>query len=272
MPTKVNSLWLNPRLLIALHSPSVLCETVLRVCPPENAGTVTRSQQSGPFSAVRFAEEESRKTGNFRVFRWKEPRNFSVVKTCWRRECDSNSHYRFEFRNPRRLRNLQAMQHLTRESTGSDWPLGRLRTVHLFVLSLRRTAYDIVAESGHLRASARDRHWVRNDYLLGRAVQTKKSFRSACRKKANKSRFSEILARAFLRTSGILAGEDEIPFVRSFSALSVAGDDDYFLDADFWPGVISGLFVILPQWATANRERQGSADREPHDYCGRPAL
>jgi hypothetical protein len=24
--------------------------------------------------------------------------------------------------NPRRLRNLQAVQHLTRESTGSDWP------------------------------------------------------------------------------------------------------------------------------------------------------
>jgi len=60
-----------------------------------------------------------------------------------------NSHYRFEFRNPRRLRNLQAVQHLTRESTGSDWLLGRLRTVHLFVRSLGRTAYDSEAESGH---------------------------------------------------------------------------------------------------------------------------
>ena len=35
--------------------------------------------------------------------------------------------------------------------------------------------------------------------------------------------------------------------------------------------VTSGLPVILPQWATANRERQG-AHREPHDYCGRPVL
>jgi hypothetical protein len=81
---------------------------------------------SGSFSAVRFAEELSRKMGIFRVFRGKGRRNFSAVKTCWRRKCDSNSHYCFEFRNSRRLRNLQAVQHLTRESTSSDWPLGRL--------------------------------------------------------------------------------------------------------------------------------------------------
>jgi hypothetical protein len=104
--------------------------------------------------------------GIFRVFRGNGRRNFSAVKTCWRRECDSNSHYRFEFRNPRRLRNLQAVQYLTRESTGSDWPQIDKKTVDLFVRSLRRTAYDSVAESGHLRALARDRHWVRNDYLL----------------------------------------------------------------------------------------------------------
>jgi hypothetical protein len=36
------------------------------------------------------------------------------------------------------------------------------------------------------------------------------------RKKANKWKFSEIHARAFRQTSAILAGEDEIPFVRSF--------------------------------------------------------
>jgi hypothetical protein len=54
MPTKVNSLWLNPRLLIALHSPSVLCETGLRVCPPEKRrdsdpvlSRAVRSLQSG---------------------------------------------------------------------------------------------------------------------------------------------------------------------------------------------------------------------------------
>jgi hypothetical protein len=61
--------------------------------------------------------------GIFRVFGRNRRRSFSAVKTGWRRECDSNSHYRFESRNPRRLRNLEAVQHLTRESTSSDWPL-----------------------------------------------------------------------------------------------------------------------------------------------------
>jgi hypothetical protein len=32
-----------------------------------------------------------------------------------------------------------------------------------------------VAESGRLRALARGRHWVRDDYLLGRSVQMKQS-------------------------------------------------------------------------------------------------
>src|ERR1700693_4298883 len=135
------------------------CEFALQ----RKAGTRSPSPPSSPFSAVRFVEEESRKLGMFRVFRGNGRRNFSAVKTCWRRKCDSNSHYRFESRNPRRLRNLQALRHLTGESTSSDWPLGLLRTVHLFVRSLRRTAYDSVAESGHLHALARDRHWVRND-------------------------------------------------------------------------------------------------------------
>ena len=54
LPTKVNSLWLNPRLRIALHSPSALCETGLRVCRPEKSrdsdpvlSGVVRSLQSG---------------------------------------------------------------------------------------------------------------------------------------------------------------------------------------------------------------------------------
>jgi len=33
--TKVNSLWPNPRFVIALHSPNALLETGLRICPPE---------------------------------------------------------------------------------------------------------------------------------------------------------------------------------------------------------------------------------------------
>jgi hypothetical protein len=34
---KVNSLWLNPRFLIALHSPYALLETGLRICSPEKS-------------------------------------------------------------------------------------------------------------------------------------------------------------------------------------------------------------------------------------------
>jgi len=41
MPTKVNSLSLNPRHLIAFHSPYTFLETGLRMCPAEKAGTVT---------------------------------------------------------------------------------------------------------------------------------------------------------------------------------------------------------------------------------------
>jgi hypothetical protein len=96
--------------------------------------------------------------GILRGFRGKGRLTFSAVKTCWRREWDSNSHYRFESRNLRRLRNLQAVRHLTGESTSSDWPLGRLRTVHLFLRLLRRTAYDSVAElSGNLLKTQRFR-------------------------------------------------------------------------------------------------------------------
>jgi hypothetical protein len=73
-----------------------------------------------PFSAVRLVDRKPRKMGMIRELWGKWRRRFSAVQTAWRRECDSNSHYRFEFRNPRCLRNLQAVQHLTRESTGSD--------------------------------------------------------------------------------------------------------------------------------------------------------
>jgi hypothetical protein len=134
-------------------------------CPPlkpdrayslrRKARQLPRSQPSHLFSTVRFASEESRNTGIFRVLRGELRRDFSAVKTAWRRKCDSNSHYRFESRNPRRLRSLQAVQHLTGELTSSDWPLDRSRTVHLFVHLLRRTAYDRVAESGHFVASCR---------------------------------------------------------------------------------------------------------------------
>jgi len=35
--TKSTSLWLNPRVVIALHSPSALLETGLHSCPPEKS-------------------------------------------------------------------------------------------------------------------------------------------------------------------------------------------------------------------------------------------
>ena len=54
MPTKVNSPWPNPRLLIALHSPNALPETGLRTCPAEKKpgqcpvpSRAVRSLQSG---------------------------------------------------------------------------------------------------------------------------------------------------------------------------------------------------------------------------------
>src|ERR1700730_11278481 len=89
------------------------CEFALQ----RKTGTKSPSPPSSPFSAVRFGEELSRKMGMFRVFRGNGRRNLSAVKTCWRRKCDSNSHYRFESRNPRRLRNLQMINKLTRELT-----------------------------------------------------------------------------------------------------------------------------------------------------------
>jgi hypothetical protein len=169
------------------------------------------------FSPVHVAKDKSRKMGIFRVFRGKSRRDFSAVKTCWRSECESNSHYRFESRNPRRLRNLQAVRHLTGESTSSDWPLGRLRTVHLFVRSLRRTAYDSVAESGHpLRPGRGGGNWRAMTTRMGAQSRLRSlSAQRAAKRQVNRDsqRFLPVL---FRRTSGILAGEDEIPFVRSF--------------------------------------------------------
>jgi hypothetical protein len=164
----------------------------------------------------------------FRVFRRKGRRNFSAVKTCWRRECDSNSHYRFEFRNPRRLPNLQAVQHLTRESTGSDWPLGRQKTAHLFLRSSRRTAYDSVAESGHLGALAKGRHWVRNDYLLGRSVRFPLS--ELTRRQINRD--SQRFLLMLFRITSASWPENGVSTCAIVSELSFEGNRDYISYAD----------------------------------------
>jgi hypothetical protein len=125
VPREVNPQCTNLRLLIAFHSPYAFLETGLRMCLPEKSQGNTafhaeRSVLCNPVCQGTIAKYEHYS----RISALRE-RNFSAVKTAWRSECDSNSRYRFEFRNPRRLRNLQAEQHLTRESTGSDWPLGR---------------------------------------------------------------------------------------------------------------------------------------------------
>jgi hypothetical protein len=58
---KVNSLWPNPQLLIALHSPNALLETGLRMCPPEKSqeSTAIDAEQSvlcSPFCRGRIAK------------------------------------------------------------------------------------------------------------------------------------------------------------------------------------------------------------------------
>jgi hypothetical protein len=138
------------RITFASRSP----ETGLPMGLPEKrAAKVAHAVKWDTLSSP-FCGQDAPKLRPFRaILRILQP-CFCAVQTAWRRKCDSNSDYRFEFRNPRRLRNLQATQHLTRESISSDWLLGRLRTVHLFVLSLRRTAYDNVAESGQQQVLA----------------------------------------------------------------------------------------------------------------------
>jgi hypothetical protein len=106
---KVNPLWPNPRLVIALHSPNALLETGLRVCPPE------KSQDRSP-----FATEQSvlcspvclpiiAKYGHYSRISAPSEGNFSAVQTAWRRERDSNPRYRSEWRKSRRLRKLRGI-------------------------------------------------------------------------------------------------------------------------------------------------------------------
>ena len=97
MPTKVNSLWPNPRPLIALHSPYALLETGPRTCHPEKSQHVeaTRSEHSLLSSAVCLGIIA--KYGNFPVHFVGEKPIFSAVQTAWRRERDSNRRYPFRY-------------------------------------------------------------------------------------------------------------------------------------------------------------------------------
>jgi hypothetical protein len=80
---KVNSLWLNPRILIALHSPCALLETRLRMCLPEKTvkkrptARAVRSLQSGLPLNNREILALSRISAQ-------NKRNSSAVETAWR--------------------------------------------------------------------------------------------------------------------------------------------------------------------------------------------
>ena len=101
------------------------------------------------------------------------------------------------------------MQHLTRESTSSNWPLGRLRTVHLLVCSLRRTAYDSVAESGHpLRPGRGGGNWRAMTTRMGAQSKTEKYLHKTRSASVNEWRFSRFLPVLFRMTSAACAKAD----------------------------------------------------------------
>jgi hypothetical protein len=95
MPTRVNSLRPNPRLLIALHSPNALPQTGLRMCLPEKSRTLTAfgAEQSVLCSPVCLGIIA--KYGHFLRISEEVGPTFSAVQTTWRRERDSNPRYSF---------------------------------------------------------------------------------------------------------------------------------------------------------------------------------
>ena len=50
----------------------------------------------------------------------------------------------------------------------------------------------------------------------------------------------------------------------------IAEDNIVDCQRDFWPGITSDWLVILPQWATANRERQGALTESRTTIAGDP--
>jgi hypothetical protein len=109
MPTKVNSLRPNPRLLIALHSPIALPQTGLRMCLPEKSRTLTAfgAEQSVLCSPVCLGIIA--KYGHFLRISEEVGPTFSAVQTTWRRGRHSNPRYRSETCKTRRLRKLRGI-------------------------------------------------------------------------------------------------------------------------------------------------------------------
>jgi Ni/Co efflux regulator RcnB len=92
--TKVNSLWPNPQLLIALHSPKAASETGLRMCLPEKSRDRTASDAEQSVLRSPVCQRIIAKYGHVsRISEVEEP-TFSAVQTAWRRGRDSNPPYR----------------------------------------------------------------------------------------------------------------------------------------------------------------------------------
>jgi hypothetical protein len=110
MPTKVNSLRPNPRLLIALHSPNALPQTGLLVCVPEKSRTLTAvgAEQSVLCSPVCLGIIA--KYGHFLRISEEVGPTFSAVQTTWRSGKDSNPRYRSETCKSRRVRKLHGIR------------------------------------------------------------------------------------------------------------------------------------------------------------------
>jgi hypothetical protein len=93
---KVNSLWSNSRLVIALHSPKALPETGLLMCLPEKSQDRHRIRWRAVHSLQSGLATNNRKIRSmFSIFwgmgRW----IFSAVQTAWRTGKDSNPWYGF---------------------------------------------------------------------------------------------------------------------------------------------------------------------------------
>jgi hypothetical protein len=95
-----------------------------------------------------------------------------------------------------------------------------------------------VAKSGQLHTPPTGAKLVHDDYLLGRAVQTKKYLRKARSASANEWRFSRFLPMLF-RTTSATWREKQIPVGEICSEVSFVLNRNYFPEADFWPGITS---------------------------------
>jgi hypothetical protein len=84
------------RPLVALHSPSALGETGLRMCLPEKSQDSDRIRHRGVRSLQSGFGEIIAKYGHFLRISEEEGPTFSAVQTAWRSKRDSNSQYLFE--------------------------------------------------------------------------------------------------------------------------------------------------------------------------------